>query len=167
MIRVKILIRWDQRIVWGYEFVPGTICESNAMQHNERSVASGKVPQHLLPWIVIGVIVIITIGVIVIQSFRPKTVPQPTAPMRYPRVHLTIKSNVGGAEVYLNGHQKTVTSDSRHEAKLLNLGRKTYEIRLKKSDYADRTEMVEITGISPSQTVQINMQPSGLPAATE
>ena len=153
--------------VWDNELVPCTIYESNAMKHNERSVVSRKVPQHLLPWVVIGVIVIVTIGVIVIQSFRPKTVPQPTAPMRYPRVHLTIKSNVGGAEVYLNGQQKTVTSDSRQEAKLLNLGRKTHEILLKKAGYADQTEMVEITGISPSQTVQINMQPSGLPASTE
>lgn len=137
------------------------------MQHNERSVASRKGLQHLLPWVVIGVIVIVTIGVIVIQSFRPRTVPQPTAPMRFPRVHLTIKSNVGGAEVYLNGQQKTVTSDSRHEAKLLNLGRKTHEILLKKQGYTDRTEMVEITGNTPSQTVQINMRPKGMPVSTE
>ena len=137
------------------------------MQHNEKSVASRKGLQHLLPWVVIGVIVIVTIGVIVIQSFRPRTVPQPTAPMRFPRVHLTIKSNVGGAEVYLNGQQKTVTSDSRHEAKLLNLGRKTHEILLKKQGYTDRTEMVEITGNTPSQTVQINMRPKGMPVSTE
>lgn len=87
--------------------------------------------------------------------------------MRHPRVHLIIKSNVGGAEVYLNGQQKTVTSDSRHEAKLLNLGRKAHEIQLKKQGYADRTEMVEITGNTPSQTVQIDMRPKGMPASTE
>jgi hypothetical protein len=137
------------------------------MQHNGKSVVSRKTRQHLLPWVVIGVIVIIVVGIVIINSFRPKTAPQPTAPMRYPRVHLTIKSNVGGAEVYLNGQQKTMISDSRHEAKLLNLGRKTHEILLKKQGYADRTEMVEITGDTPSQTVQINMQPSGMPASTE
>ena len=119
------------------------------MQRNQKSVISHKTPQNLIPWIVIGVVVIFIVGVIIIQSFRPKTVPQPTAPMRYPRVHLIIKSNVGGAEVYLNGQQKTVVSDSRHEAKLLNLGRKTHEILLKKQGYADWTEMVEITGNTP------------------
>ena len=128
---------------------------------------SRKVPQSLLPWIVVGVIVLLVIGVVVIQSFRPRTVPQPTAPMRHPRVHLIVKSNVGGAEVYLNGQQQTVTSDSRHEAKLLNLGPRTHEIVLKKQGYADRTEMVEITGDSPSQTVQVNMRPKGMPASPE
>ncbi len=137
------------------------------MQRNQKSVIRHKTPQNLIPWIVIGVVVIFIVGVIIIQSFRPKTVPQPTAPMRYPRVHLIIKSNVGGAEVYLNGQQKTVVSDSRHEAKLLNLGRKTHEILLKKQGYADWTEMVEITGNTPSQTVQINMRPRGMPASTE
>ena len=136
------------------------------MPQNEKSVMGRKSSQHLLPWIVIGAIAIVIVGVVTIQSFRPKAAPQPTAPMRYPRVHLTIKSNVGGAEVYLNGQQKTMVSDSRHEAKLLNLARKTYEIRLKKQGYADRTEMVEITGQSPSQTVQIDMQP-GRTATTE
>lgn len=128
---------------------------------------SRKVPQNLLPWIVIGLIVIFVVWVIIIQSFQPKTAPQPAVPLRYPRVHLIIKSNVGGAEVYLNGQQKTVTSDSRHEAKLLNLGRKTHEILLKKQGYADRTEMVEITGNTPSQTVQMNLRPRGMPASTE
>ena len=128
---------------------------------------SSKSPQNHLPWIVIGVIAIIIVGVIVVQSFRPKSVPQPTAPMRHPRVHLIIKSNVGGAEVFLNGQRKTMISDSRHEAKLLNLGRKTHEILLKKQGYADRTEMVEITGNTPSQTVQIDMQPYGMGKSTE
>ena len=128
---------------------------------------SRRAPQNLLPWIVVGVIVILVIGVVIIQSFRPSSVPQPTAPMRHLRVHLVIKSNVGGAEVYLNGQQQTVTSDSRHEAKLLNLGPKTHEIVLRKQGYADRMEMVEITGDSPSQTVQINMLPKGMPASTE
>ena len=126
-----------------------------------------KSPQNHLPWIVIGVIAIFIIGVIVVQSFRPNSVPQPTAPMRHPRVHLIIKSNVGGAEVYLNGQRKTVISDSRREAKLLNLGRKSHEIQLKKPGYADRTEMVEITGNSPSQTIQIDMQPYGMDKSTE
>lgn len=128
---------------------------------------SSKSPQNHLPWIVIGAIAIIIVGVIIVQSFRPKSVPQPTAPMRHPRVHLIIKSNVGGAEVYLNGQQKTMISDSRHEAKLLNLGRKTHEILLKKQGYADRTELVEITGNTPSQTVQIDMQPYGVGKSTE
>ena len=87
--------------------------------------------------------------------------------MRHPRVHLIIKSNVGGAEVYLNGQRKTVISDSRHEAKLLNLGRKAHEILLKKQGYANRTEMVEITGNTPSQTVQIDMQPNGIGKSPE
>ena len=128
---------------------------------------SSKSPQNLIPWIVIGIIAIFVVGVIIVQSFRPKSVPQPTAPMRHPRVHLIIKSNVGGAEVYLNGQRKTVISDSRHEAKLLNLGRKTHEILLKKQGYANRTEMVEITGATPSQTVQIDMQPNGMGKSTE
>ena len=137
------------------------------MPQNEKSVFGRKPPRHLLPWIIIGAIAIVIVGVIIIQSVRPRVVPQPTAPMSYPRVHLTVKSNVGGAEVYLNGQQKTVISDSRHEAKLLNLARKTYTISLKKQGYADRTEMVEITGLTPSQIVQIDMQPDGMPAATE
>ena len=128
---------------------------------------SSKSPQNHLPWIVIGIIAIIIVAVIIVKSFRPTSVPQPTAPMRHPRVHLIIKSNVGGAEVYLNGQQKTMISDSRHEAKLLNLGRKTHEILLKKQGYADRTELVEITGNTPSQTVQIDMQPYGVGKSTE
>ena len=128
---------------------------------------SSKSSRNLIPWIVIGVIAIFVVGVIVVQSLRPKSVPQPTAPMRHPRVHLIIKSNVGGAEVYLNGQRKTVISDSRHEAKLLNLGRKAHEILLKKQGYANRTEMVEITGNTPSQTVQIDMQPNGIGKSPE
>ena len=137
------------------------------MQHSKKSVVGHKLPRHLLPWIIIGAIAVIVVGVLIVQSFRPRAVPQPTAPMRYPRVHLTIKSNVGGSDVYLNGQQKTVISDSRYEAKLLNLGRKTYTILLKKQGYADRTEMVEITGHTPTQTVQIDMQPAGIRAPTE
>ncbi|MDE0299301.1 MAG: PEGA domain-containing protein [Candidatus Poribacteria bacterium] len=137
------------------------------MQQNEESTVSRKVPRNLFPWIAIGAIAALVVIVIIIQSFRPIVAPQPTAPMRYPRVHLTIKSNVGGAEVYLNGQQKTVTSDSRREAKLLNLGRKTHEILLKKQGYTDRREMVEITGITPSQTVKIDMHPGEVQAPTE
>ena len=135
-------------------------------QNNQQFKKNRKGRRGLLPWIVIGTVVIIVLGVIIIPSFQHEDPPQPTRQMHYPRVHLTVQSNVGGAEVYLNGKQMTIISDTHRTAKLLNLARKTHQIRLKKQGYADRTEGVEITGKTPSQTVQINMQPTGEPASS-
>ena len=75
------------------------------------------------------------------------------------KVNLIIHSNVGGAEVYLNDQQKAVISDTRLKATLFNLAPKAYQITLKKQGYADRTEMVEITGQTISQIVEIHLQP--------
>jgi len=132
------------------------------MQQNTRQ--SGKnyeSGQAFLPWIVIGAIVIIALGVVTIPSFQHEAPPQPSGQMHYSRVHLTVQSNVGGAEVYLNGKQRTIISDTHRTAKLLNLARKTHQITLKKQGYADWTGAVEITGKTPSQTVHIDMQSTG------
>ena len=136
-------------------------------QNNRQSGRNHKSLQGLLPWIVIGVIVIIALGVLIIPSFQHEAPPQPTGQMHYPRVHLTVQSNVGGAEVYLDGKQRTIISDTHRTAKLLNLARKTHQITLKKQGYADRTESVEITGKTPLQTVQIDMQSTGEPTPSE
>ena len=136
-------------------------------QNNQQSEKNRKSRQGLWPWIVIGAVVIIVLGAIIISSFQREDPPQPTGQIYYPRVHLTVQSNVGGAEVYLNGKQTTIISDTHRTAKLLNLARKIHQITLKKQGYVDRTKAVEIAGKTPSQTVQIDMQPTGEPASSE
>ena len=111
-------------------------------------------------WIVLGVALLIVVGAFIISQFtRDKSPPTPVGqPTRISRVNLIIQSNVVGAEVYLNGQQKTMTSTSRQEVMLFNLAPKTYQITLKKQGYADRSQTVEITGQTISQTVRIDMQ---------
>ena len=79
---------------------------------------------------------------------------------RIPKVNLIVQSNVGGADVYLNDQQKAIVSDTEHKAILFNLPPNTYQITVKKQGYADRTETVEITGKTISQTVEIYLRPT-------
>lgn len=103
---------------------------------------------------------IMLVAIIVSSTLKDKSPPRPVGQAaRIPKVNLIIHVNVGGAKVYLNDQQKAVTSDTHRKATLFNLAPKTYQITVKKQGYADRTETVEITGQTVSQTVEINLQP--------
>ncbi len=131
------------------------------MQQQNQPAKSDKVPQGFLPWIVLGIgLLIVLVGIIVNSTLKDKSPPRPVGPAaRIPKVNLIIRSNVSGAEVYLNDQQKAVVSDIHHKATLFNLAPKTYQITLKKQGYTDRTETVEITGQTISQIVEIYLRP--------
>ena len=131
------------------------------MQNNQQLVNYRKTRQKILFLSVCGVAIVVAIGVMVGSSLEQASPPAPPVQMHYPRVHLTVQSNVGGADVYLQNKLITVISDTHRRAKLLNLARKTHQITLRKAGYVDRTEEVEITGKTPSQTVQIDLQADG------
>lgn len=131
-------------------------------QNNRQFGRTRQGRQGPLPWIVIGIAVLIALGVVIFSSLRHRAPPQPIGPARQSRVHLIVQSNIGGAGVYLNGQQKAVTSNTHHKAKLFNLAPKTYQITLKKHGYTDRTKTVEITGEALSQTVEIDLTPNGM-----
>ena len=131
------------------------------MQRQNQPTKSNKPLQGFLPWIILGVgLLIMLVGIIISSTLKGESPPRPTgqAP-RIAKVNLIIHSNVSGAEVYLNDQQKAVVSDTHHKATLFNLAPKTYQITLKKQGYADRTETVEITGQTISQIVEIDLQP--------
>ncbi len=131
------------------------------MQQQNQPAKSDKGLRGFLPWIILGIgLLIVLVGIIVSSTLKDKSPPRPVGQVaRIPKVNLIIHSNVSGAEVYLNDQQKALTSDTHHKAMLFNLAPKTYQITVKKQGYADRTETVEITGQTISQTVEINLQP--------
>ena len=131
------------------------------MQQQNQPTNSNKPLQGFLPWIILGVgLLIMIVGIIISSMLKDKSAPRPTgeAP-RIPKVNLIVHCNVGGAEVYLNDQQKSIISDTHHKATLFNLAPNTYQITVKKQGYADRTETVEITGYTISQIVEIDLQP--------
>ncbi len=132
------------------------------MQQQNQPAKSNKVLQGFLPWIILGVgLLIMVVGIIISSTIKDKSpAPQPGPAPRIPKVNLIIHSNVGGAEVYLNDQQKAIVSDTHHKATLFNLAPNTYQIAVKKQGYADRTETVEITGQTISQIVEIPLRPS-------
>ena len=131
------------------------------MQQQNQPAKSDKVLRGFLPWIILGVgLLIMLVGIIVSSTLKDNSpAPRPGPIPRIPKVNLIIHSNVGGAEVYLNDQQKTLVSDTHHKATLFNLAPNTYQITLKKQGYADRTETVEITGKTISQIVEIYLRP--------
>ena len=61
------------------------------------------------------------------------------------RVNLYIQSNVGGADVYVNGEkQSSGTRNSDLKASVFGLRPGTYEIQLKKEGYQDTVRTVEL-----------------------
>ena len=130
-------------------------------QQNNRQVRRNrKNIQRFLPWAIIGAIVLIMFGTVILPYLMSKGPSRVPRPLRVSRVNLIIQSNVGGAEVYMNGQPKGLTSDTHYKSTLLNLAPKTYTITLKKRGYVERIESVEITGEWASQTVQIDLQPN-------
>ena len=131
------------------------------MQQQNKLAQNDKALRGFLPWIVLGIgVLVVLVGIIVSSMLKDKSPPRPVGPAaRIPKVNLIIHSNVGGAEVYLNDQQKAIVSDTQHKATLFNLAPKTYQITVKKQGYADRTETVEVTGQTISQVVEINLQP--------
>ena len=132
------------------------------MQQQNQPANSNKVLRGFLPWIILGIgLLIILVGIIVSSTLKSKSPPRPVgqAP-RIQKVNLIVHSNAGGAEVHLNDQQKAIISDTHHKATLFHLAPNTYQITLKKQGYADQTETVEITGQTISQIVEINLQPS-------
>jgi hypothetical protein len=131
------------------------------VQQQNQPTKNDKPLRGFLPWIILGIgLLIMLVGIIVSSTLKDKSPPRPLGPAaRIPKVNLIIHSNVGGAEVYLNDQQKAIVSDTQHKAMLFNLAPKTYQITLKKQGYADRTETIEITGQTISQIVEINLQP--------
>ena len=131
------------------------------MQQQNQPTQSDKGLRGFLTWIILGIgLLIMVVGIIISSTLKDKSPPRPTgqAP-RIQKVNLIIHSNVGGAEVYLGDQQKAVISDTQHKATVFHLAPNTYQITLKRQGYADRTETVEITGQTISQTVEINLQP--------
>lgn len=131
------------------------------MQQQNQPAKSDKALRGFLPWIILGVgLLIMFVGIIVSSTLKDNSpAPRPGPAPRIPKVNLIIHSNVGGAEVYLNDQQKTLVSDTHHKATLFNLAPNTYQITLKKQGYTDRTETVEITGKTISQIVEIYLRP--------
>lgn len=129
------------------------------MENNPQIQKNRRLPW---PWLVLGIALLIMLGAAIIPALiKDKSPPKPTGEFRQSRVDLIIQSNVGGAEVYLDGQHKGFTSDTKYQARLFNLARKTYQITLKKEGYADGMKTVEITGKALTQNVQIDIQPNG------
>ena len=131
------------------------------MQRQNQSTQGNKIPREFLPWIILGIgALIVLVGIIISSTEKDKPLPVPGPAPRIPKVNLIVRSNVGGADVYLNDQQKAIVSDTEHKAMLFNLPPNTYQITVKKQGYADRTEIVEITGKTISQTVEIYLRPT-------
>ena len=132
------------------------------MQQHNQPTKSNKPLQGFLPWIILGVgLLIMVVGIIVSSMLKDDSpAPLPGPAPRIAKVNLVVHSNVSGTEVYLNDQQKAIISDTHHKATLFNLAPNTYQITLKKQGYADRTETVEITGQTISQIVEIYLRPS-------
>lgn len=135
--------------------------EDVIVQRQNQSTQGNKIPREFLPWIILGIGgLIVLVGIIISSTEKDKPLPVPGTAPRIPKVNLIVQSNVGGAEVYLNDQQKAIVSDTEHKAMLFNLPPNTYQIMVKKQGYADRTETVEITGKTISQTVEIYLRPT-------
>ena len=131
------------------------------MQQQNQPTQGNKIPRKFLPWIILGIgALIVLVGIIISSTEKDKPLPVPGPAPRIPKVNLIVQSNIGGAEVYLNDQQKALVSDTEHKAMLFNLRPNTYQITVKKQGYADRTETVEITGKTISQTVEIYLRPT-------
>jgi hypothetical protein len=131
------------------------------VQQQNQPTKSAKPLRGFLPWIILGIgLLIMLVGIIISSTLKDKSPPRPAgqAP-RIQKVNLIVHSNVGGAEVYLNDQQKAIISDTHHKATLFNLAPKVYQVTLKKQGYTDRTETVDITGQTISQIVEIDLQP--------
>jgi hypothetical protein len=75
-------------------------------------------------------------------------------------VNLYIQSNVGGADVYVNGEKQELgTRSSDLKASVFGLRPGTYEIWLKKEFYKDIVRKVELTGDKAAETVIMEMAP--------
>ena len=131
------------------------------MQQQNQPTQSKKVLQGFLPWIILGVgLLIVVVGIVVSSTLKDKSPPRPSGQgPRIGKVNLIVHSNVGGAAVYLNDQQKATISDTHHKATLFHLAPNTYQITVKKQGYTDRTETIEITGQTISQIVEIDLQP--------
>ena len=131
------------------------------MQQQNQPPKSNKPLQGFLPWIILGVgVLIMVVGIIISSTIKDSSpAPRPGPAPRIPKVNLIVHSNVGGAEVYLNDQQKAIISNTHHKATLFNLAPNTYQITVKKQGYTDRTETVEITGYTISQIVEIPLRP--------
>ena len=131
------------------------------MQQQNQPTKSNRPLQGFLPWIILGVgLLIILAGLIISSTLKDKSPPRPSGQgPRIGKVNLIVHCNVGGAEVYLNDQQKATISDTHHKATLFHLAPNTYQITVKKQGYTDRTETVEITGQTISQIVEIDLQP--------
>ena len=75
------------------------------------------------------------------------------------RINLYIQSNVGGADVYVNGEkQASGTRSSDLKASLFGLKPGTYEIQLKKEGYQDAVRTVEL-GDKAVETIIMELEP--------
>lgn len=131
------------------------------MKNNQQFRNRRKSHRSMLLWIIPGIAILSMLGAAFLPSLfnRDKPPPQPKGELRYPNVKLIVHSNVGGAEVYLNGEKRAVISTTHQKATLIGLAPKTYQITLKKQGYVEKTVAVEITGKDITQNVQIDMAP--------
>ncbi|MFQ6044312.1 MAG: PEGA domain-containing protein [Candidatus Poribacteria bacterium] len=74
-------------------------------------------------------------------------------------INLYIQSNVGGADVYVNGEkQASGTRTSDLKASVFGLRPGTYEIQLKKEGYKDATQTVKLTGDKAVETIIMELE---------
>ncbi|MBC8228774.1 PEGA domain-containing protein [bacterium] len=74
-------------------------------------------------------------------------------------VNLYIQSNVGGADVYVNGEKQAAgTRNSDLKASVFGLRPGTYEIQLKKEGYQDAVKTVELTGDNAVETIIMELE---------
>ena len=74
-------------------------------------------------------------------------------------INLYIQSNVGGADVYVNGEkQSSGTRSTDLKASVFGLKPGTYEIQLKKEGYQDAVKTVELTGYNAVETIIMELE---------
>ena len=124
------------------------------MQNQSSPPEKKRIPTvvFLVPSVIVGLAIFLLIFNWVIPQMRywsvesDEDVSEKSLPkVRASRVNLYIQSNVGGADVYVNGEkQESGTNSSDMKASFFGLGPGTYEIQLKKEGYQDAVQTVEL-----------------------
>jgi hypothetical protein len=93
------------------------------------------------------------------RSIETREAEKPSPKHKAYSVNLYIQSNVGGADVYINGEkQASEVRSSDMKASIFGLRPGKYEIRLKKEGYQDAVRTVELTGDKAVQTIIMEME---------
>ena len=120
----------------------------------------------VIPLVIIGLVVFLLILSWFIPRMGFKSIEtredvseEPLPKHKVYHVNLYIQSNVGGADVYVNGEkQASGTRSSDLKASVFGLKPGKYEIRLKKEGYKDAVRTVELTGDKAVETIIMEME---------